>query len=140
MVLAEVIIEKINLELKIEQLQDYLNRVVGNNTALADTATTKLLDLFDKYRSHLMLINKINNSVNVSIGDQQISLANAILFIKTLKRKIELLNSLIDNEDCVLDVFDLMDQRDILLNEYTTIANNIASIEWNTKIDKESMG
>jgi len=135
MVLAEVLIEMRNLKHKINQLRDYLFKIADNNATLADTATIKLLDLLDKHRSHLILINEINNSTEVSIGGSTVSLANAIIIIKTIKCKIDLLNSLVETEESVLDVFSLMEQRNKLLEEYTTISNGLAAIEWSTNVD-----
>lgn len=135
MVLAEVLIEKNNLKSKIKQLKGYLFRIATENPSFTDKATSKLLDLMDKYRSHLILINKINNETNVSIGGSTVNLANAILIVKTMENKIDFINQLIDKENIVLDVFDLMDQRDKLLEEYTTILNGIKTVEWSTKVD-----
>jgi len=135
MVLAEVLIEMRNLKQRISQLEDYLHRLADNNATLADTATIKLLDLLDKHRSHLILINKMNNTTEVSIGSSKVVLANAIIITKTMKRKIDLLNALIENENGVLDVFSLMEQRDKLLEEHTTISNELKVIEWSTVID-----
>lgn len=135
MVLAEVLIEKDNIKSKMRQLYDYLNRIATVNSESANQATTKLLDLIDKYRSHLILINKINNDTEVSIGDSKVSLANAILIIDTMEWKINLLNDLIDVEDSTLDVFSLMDQRDKLLSEYTAISNGLKAVEWSTEVD-----
>lgn len=134
MVLAEVLVEMQNLEKKINQLEDYLHKIADNNAKLADAATTKLLGLLDKHRSHLILINRINNITEVIIGGSKVSLANAILITKTMKRKIDLLNSLIEPIS-VLDVFSLMEQRDQLLDEYTTISNGLKVIEWSTEVD-----
>jgi hypothetical protein len=52
-----------------------------------------------------------------------------------MKRKIEILDSLIEEGDSLLDVFDLIEQRDKMLEEYTTISNGLAAIEWSTKVD-----
>jgi len=134
MVLAEVLIEMKILKRKIKQLENFLHRTADHNATLADRATTELLSLLDKHRSHLILINRINNSTEVSIGSSKVSLANAILITKTMGRKIDLLNSLIE-EDNVLDVFSLMEQRDRLLDEYTTISNGLKVIEWGTNVD-----
>ena len=135
MVLAEVLIEMRNLSCKIVQLEDYLHRIMTQDAKLADDATTKLLDLFDKYRSHLILINRVNNDTEVSIGGSKVSLANAILITKNMKCKIDLLDSLIEAEGAVLDVFSLMDQRDQLLDEYNTILNGLKAVEWSTNLD-----
>ena len=135
MIFAEVLVEMRNLSNKIEPLEKYLRRMVDSNAAQADKATTKLLGLLDKHRSHLILINKMNNATEVSIGSSKVVLANAIIITKTMKRKIDLLNALIENENGVLDVFSLMEQRDKLLEEYTTISNGLNVIEWSTVID-----
>ena len=135
MVLAEVLIEMRNLEARITQLEDFLHHAATRDAKLADRANTKLLDLLDKHRSHLILVNKINNETDVSIGDSTVSLANAILITKTMRRKIELLNSLIESEDVLLDVLSLMEQRDKLLEEYDTISNDLRALEWRTQID-----
>jgi hypothetical protein len=135
MVLAEVLIEMGSLRQKIAQLEKYLHRAADQDATLADEATTKLLELLDRHRSHLILINKINNSIKVNIGDSKVSLANAILITQTMKRKIDLLDSLIERDNSVLDVFSLIKQRDLLLEEYTTISNGLKAIEWSAKVD-----
>jgi len=140
MVLAEVLIEMENLNLKIKQLEDYLHRTANHDPKLADEATIKLLNLLDKHRSHLILINSINNSVEVSIGGSKVSLANAILITKTMKRKIDLLDSLINDHRCILDIFSLIEQRDAQLEEYTMMSNGLKTIEWGTEVDKKIVG
>ena len=135
MVLAEVLIEMRNLSLKIRQLEDYLHKTANQDAKLADKATTKLLGLLDKHRSHLILVNNTNNNVEVSIGGSKIRLANAILITKTMERKIALLDSLIEDDTSVLDVFSLIDQRDALMEEYTMISNGLKAIEWGTNVD-----
>jgi len=135
MVLAEIIIEAQNIKQKIGQLKSYLDKITVDNTDKIDLATKRLIDLFDKYRSHLILINTINNDVKMVVGDSELSIANTLLIAETMKRKINLLNSLIDTKEDFLDVFKLMDQRDKLLVEYTTITNRLKYIEWVTEID-----
>ena len=134
MVLAEVLTEMKNLRHKVAQLENYLFKISDTNAGLADEATTKLLDLMDKYRSHLIMVNMVNNNTLVTVGEQRVSLANAVIIAKTIKKKINLLNSLIE-EDNVLDKFDLMKQRDALLGEYDTLANSLKAIEWRTEVD-----
>lgn len=135
MVLAEIIIEAQNIKQKIEQLESYLDKITVDNADKIDLATKRLIDLFDKYRSHLILINTINNDVKMVVGDSEVSIANTLLIVKTMKRKIDLLNNLIDTKEGFLDVFKLMDQRDKLLIEYTTIMNKLKYIEWVTESD-----
>lgn len=140
MVLAEILIETKNLEKKINQLLTYLNKVAARDSAITDQATTKLLGLLDKYRSHLILINRVNNETNISVAESKLSLANAIIILKTIKRKIDILDLLIEKEDCVLDILNLIHNRDKLLEEYTAISKEVQAQEWRIEIDKESLG
>jgi len=137
MVLAEVLIEKNNLEQKICQLNEYVFKMSKVSRDETDKAIKRLIDLVDKHRSHLILINRINNSIEVTIGNSKVSLANAVLIIKTINHKIDLLNGLVAGCDghSTLDVFSLMEQRDKLLEEYTTISNGLKSIEWSAEVD-----
>ena len=137
MVLAEIIIEKNNLEKKIKQLETYLFKVVDISAEQTNVATEKLLGLIDKHRSHLIMINKINNSIEVTIGGSKVNLASAVLIADTMKQKVDLVDRLIDkcDEDAILDIFNLIEQRDKLLEEYTLISNTLKSIEWSTKVD-----
>ena len=140
MVLAEILIETKSLEKRINQLMVYINSVSSRNSETTDRAMKKLLSLLDKHRSHLILLNKINNETEISVGDSQLSLANAIIILKTINSKIAMLDSLIDNEDCALDIIDLMEQRDKLLEEYTVISKEIKYQEWRIDIGKEAVG
>jgi len=140
MVLAEILIEMNNLKKKISQLRFYIEKVSSRDSKSTDNAISKLLGLLDKYRSHLILINRVNNETIVSIGESKLSLANAIIILKTIEDKINLLDKLIDNEECVLDVLSLIEQRDKLLEEYTAISKEIKHQEWGIEIDKESVG
>lgn len=137
MVLAEILIEKNNLENKIKQLEAYLDKVAAASAEQTNTATKRLLELIDRHRSHLIMINKINNSIEVTIGGSKINLASAVLIADTMKRKIELVDRLIDkcDGDAVLDFFDLIEQRDKLLEEYTLISNSLKAVAWSTKVD-----
>jgi len=134
MVLAEVIIESRNIKQKIKQLESYLDKITEDSDKV-DLTTKKLIDLFDKYRSHLILINTINNDVKMVVGDSEISLANTLLIIKTMKRKIDLLDRLIKTKYNFLDVFSLMEQRDKISIEYTTILNKLKYTGWVTNVD-----
>ena len=92
MLLAEVLIEKCNLEQKINQLNDYVFKMSKISRDETDKATKQLIELVDKHRSHLILLNEVNNKVDVVIGDTTVSLANAVLITKTMNHKIDLLN------------------------------------------------
>ena len=137
MVLAEVLIEKNNLEKKICQLNEYVFKISKISADETNKAIKRLIELVDKHRSHLILINRINNSIEIIIGNSKVSLVDAVLIAKTINHKIDLLNGLIVGCDGsnTLNIFDLIEQRDKLLEEYTTISNGLKAIEWSTKVD-----
>jgi len=135
MFLSEVLIEMETLKSKIFQLEKYLKQAIIDNINLYEETITKLFELIDKYRSHLILINKVNNQVNINIGGSSVSLANAILILDALKHKIEIMDSLID--DCKDFEYGtkLIDERNVLSSDFNVIFGQIKSIEWKTTID-----
>jgi hypothetical protein len=135
MVLAEVLVEKSNIKKKIKQLEEYLKNSVDLSYDHIDIIISMMVDLSDKYRSHLLLINKFNNTTEVSIGGSVLSLANAIIILRTMEYKINLLNSLVSSKNNKLDIADLLKRRDKLLDEYTTMSNTIKFTEWRTEVD-----
>jgi hypothetical protein len=135
MYLGEVLQEKENLLFKIQQLEQLFFKVSKTDSDKANELIKKLFDLLDKYRSHLILINKINNKEEIVIGDSKINLANAVLLRDTLERKIEILNRLILEESAYTDVTSLIENRDKFQVEYKMISNELKSFEWRMKID-----
>lgn len=140
MVLAELVIEMRILKRKINQLVRYINKASSKSGQATDSAMKKLLILLDKYRSHLILINEINNKTIIEISGTQLSLANAIIIIRTIEHKLELLDNLIESDDCVIDKISLIEQRDKFLDEHTAILKEINFQEWRITVDKEGVG
>lgn len=135
MYLGEMLNEMQHLEFKIEQLEQIFFKVAKSDSEKANEIIKKLFDHIDKYRSHLILLNKLNNEKEITIGDSKLNLANAVLLKKTLKHKIELLNRLIVDDTSYTDVQSLIENRDKFYLEYKTIATELESFEWRTKID-----
>jgi hypothetical protein len=135
MLLAEIKVEADNLEKMILEIEEYLLKLALTDLEKADIATKKLLNLIDKHRSHLIMINKADNIIEIQIGDSKASLANVRIICDALKRKINFLDRLIRLERSALDTFSLIEQRDKFLSEFTLILNSIKKAEWSTKID-----
>jgi hypothetical protein len=135
MLLAEIKVESDNLEKMILEIEEYLLKLALTDLEKADIATKKLLNLIDKHRSHLIMINKADNIIEIQIGDSKASLANVRIICDALKRKINFLDRLIRLERSALDTFSLIEQRDKFLSEFTLILNSIKKAEWSTKID-----
>lgn len=135
MFLGEVLQEKDNLEFKIKQLEELFFKVAKSDSDKANELIKKLFDLLDKYRSHLILINKINNEQEIVIGGSKINIANAVLLRDTLEKKIEVLNRLIMEETSYTDITSLIENRDKFYIEYKMISSELKSFEWRMKID-----
>lgn len=135
MFLGEVLIEADIIKSKIEQLENYLFKVSSSDSEKTDKAVKKLVELIDKYRSHLILLNRIENKTELYIGDTKVNIINAKLICSSLRSKIMLLDKLIDSDSAVLDIFSLIEQRDKLLAEYVLISNGLKQAEWSTKVD-----
>jgi hypothetical protein len=133
--LGEILNEIEHLEFKIKQLEYLFFKIAKSDSEKANELIKRLFEHIDKYRSHLILLNKINNEKEIVIGDSKINLANAVLLKKTLKHKIELLNRLITDDTSYTDIQSLIDNRDKFYIEYKTIATALESFEWRTKID-----
>jgi hypothetical protein len=135
MFLGEVITEAEIIKGKIDQLENFLFKVSHSDSEKTDKTVRKLVELIDKYRSHLILLNRIENKTELLIADSKVSIINAKLICSSLKSKIMLLDKLIDSDSAVLDIFSLIEQRDKLLTEYVLISNSLKQAEWSTKID-----
>ena len=135
MFLGEVITEAEIIKGKIDQLENFLFKVSHSDSEKTDKTVRKLVELIDKYRSHLILLNRVENKIELLIADSKVSIINAKLICSSLKSKIMLLDKLIDSDSAVLDIFSLIEQRDKLLTEYVLISNSLKQAEWSTKID-----
>ena len=67
MLLAEIKVEADNLEKMILEIEEYLLKLALTDLEKADIATKKLLNLIDKHRSHLIMINKADNIIEIQI-------------------------------------------------------------------------
>lgn len=134
MFLAEVKVEIKNLEKKISQLKGYIVRYCSIDAEITDEAVNQLFELYERLRSHKIAYARLCTKIRLTIGDSDVSLTEAKIILSTMKTKLELLNELIDHGQA-LDALALMENRDRLDQEYTSLNNALQSIEWSTKID-----
>jgi hypothetical protein len=135
MYLGEILNEMENLRFKIDQLESLFFKSAKTDSDKANELIKKLFELVDKYRSHLILINKINNEKEIKIGESKLNLANAVLLKNTLKYKIDILNRLISDDTSYTDIQSLIDNREKFYVEYKAIATELESFEWRMKVD-----
>lgn len=135
MYIGEVVNEKNNLKFVINQTIELFFKVAKVDSDKANEIIKKLFDLIDKYRSHLILLNKVNNEKEVSIGGSAITLANAVIFKDILELKIDILNRLISADSSYTDFKSLIENRDKFYSEYKTLNTELKLFEWRSEID-----
>lgn len=146
MLLQEVIARKEYLDLKLVDIECYIDKLEALNVQgkcdLYNKAISEKFALLSKLRSHDILIDKLYKSNYITIGDSEISLYEARALLDTLTEKIGTFDSVIDKGDLeCLDFFSLLQQRDSLYEEYIVLYNSVklseATINWSSEEVKE---
>jgi len=118
--LSEVIAKKRVLDKRISELKRVIIREQDNNLV------EELVALLEIRQSHLINIEAANNVSQIKLGGTPVSIAAAIQLKNTIKEKINILTSLIENEDQKLDILELQKQRDKYFDEYILLSAGIA--------------
>lgn len=118
--LSEVIDRKRILDKKIKELKKVIIRDQDNNLV------EELIALLEIRQSHMLNIEAANNASQIKLGGTLVNIAAAIQLMKTIKEKIDIITSLIDNEYCKLDVLELQKQRDKYFEEYVVLSAGIS--------------
>lgn len=134
MYLAEIKVEMENIEKKVDQICDHIGRISGSDPEGIDAAINQLFDLYDKYRSNKLVYARYCNGIKLDIGGGEVTLAEAKIILETMQNKVNVLDDLI-KVNVVMDTLSLIDDREKLNKEYTSLNNALQSIEWSTKID-----
>ena len=116
---------------KIKELKSWIARSTEQPN---DELMKVLLANIDKLQNINLLINKINQQTQITIGGTQLSLITAIEIRDTIKSKIDIITDLINTND-YLDIITLLEQRDNFIDEYNSINSTIRITDWNIKLD-----
>jgi hypothetical protein len=112
MYVIELLANKKNLDMKIKELERILKY------EQTDALAQELFALLEQRQSVLMDLDNANHAGRIKIGTTEITTATAIVLRNTLKAKMAVLTSLINNKDCTLDKLELQTQRDKHFEEY----------------------
>lgn len=133
MIIAEILFRKSYLKMQIDELKDYLVKTdkLGNiNDVLG-----KLYELEDQEQKYKMLLTSANRQTEVKIGNSKVPVETAIELKRNTSNKIDVLTDLINANKESLDIFNLMAQRNKLVEEYIMILNAIKTSDWSTDLD-----
>jgi len=133
MLLSELLIRKNNIKIRINELRDYIEH--EKDIADLNEIINEIFRLEDKYQKYSLVLNKISSTYEVDIGSNKVKLSTAIRLRKAVKRKMDALTGLINNNRVRIDVLDLINQRNILLEEYLIYNKAIVLNDWSTNVD-----
>ena len=133
MLLGELIQRRKILKSEVKELENYLlNKDVHGNV---NDIINKIFILQDKIQKYSIAINRANNDVEVEIGTTKVSISTAVELRTTVLEKIETMASLISNPRNTLDIFNLMEQRTKLIEEYMLLNRVININDWSINVD-----
>jgi len=132
MLVSELLLRKKNIKLQIDELEKHLcteggagsiNKIIG-----------KLFELEDMLQRYTVALDVSNNNNKVTVGSSEVSVATAIRLKNNTKKKVDTLTSLI-NSNVNVDIFNIIDQRTKLFEEYILLSKAISLSDWSIPVD-----
>jgi hypothetical protein len=117
--LFELLTDKTMLDIKIKEIKSILRYEQNDNLA------QELFALLELRQSKLLHISAANNLSKLNVGGNEISIATAVTVKDTIKEKIDILTTMINNKECNLDKIELQKQRDRYYGEYVLLSMGI---------------
>lgn len=139
MLVSELLIRKKNIKNRIKELKNYITRAsTDKNFDNSGVTYTKILsilfDLIERYQNYSVVLSKINYPTMIKVGTSEVSVENAVKIRNTIEDKIKLISDLIINDNTI-DIFNLIKQRESLIEEHIILIIGIRHSDWSTEID-----
>lgn len=119
--------------MKQAEVEEHLRE--SENVKDFNEALERLFNIYDAHRSLRILRNRVEAKVKVSFGDNEITVSEAKEFLRTTRTKIKAMTDLIDNIPTSLNIFQLLEERDKLVEEFLMVNREIEKIKWSTEVD-----
>jgi len=119
MYLKELVCEKTMLDKKIVELEAILHHEA------TEAVTKALLESVDIRQNKLLSIYSVNHKSKINIGDTKVDINTAIIIRNTIQQKMDILTNLINDNNCILDKLELMNQRDLYYEQIILLNINI---------------
>ena len=132
MLVAELLLRKKNLKLQIDELEKYLSteKAAGD----VNKATNAIFELEDRLQQYIVALSISNYETLIQVGKSQVNIAAAIILRNTTQKKINVLTELVDTNINV-DIFNLMEQRNSLFEEYILLDKAIKASDWKVELE-----
>ena len=139
MLIGELILKKDDIKDRIHELREFIfklsNNSNKNNAEIYGQSLGILFDLLDQYQNYLVVIENSNTLNNVTIGNNEVSVSNAVKIRDTLRCKIDALEDIISGSDYFIDKLSLMNKKNKLKDECSIIDNIIYTSDWSTLVE-----
>ena len=142
MLIGDLVERKNNTKKKIYELENYISNLsldtdieLQSKGALYSNAVNDLFSLYKNFQNMTALLDDENSKHKINIGkDNFMTVLDAVHVRKTVIKKIKIYDGLISNKDLSLDIKDIMDKRDVLVEEFITLEGKIDKSDWETEI------
>jgi len=142
MLVAELLKRRSVIKQKLGELEFYLEKIADvnskktlDNASLYSNVLNNMFELLDKHQNYIILLDRSNKETEITVGKSTIKKADAVRVRNTVEEKIRILTVLVTNDDPILDVPNLLLQRDKLVEEQILLNNAIEESDWRTNID-----
>jgi len=135
MLLREKVDELILLREDNNKLELFIKNNAGDlDQSEFDSLLKRYFSNVDKIQSIYFFLDKVNSELEVNVGKEKVSVSVALVIKKHLKKKINFLDSIIENIDFD-NIMNILSMRDDLRKEYNSINSIIAYNDWSVSID-----
>jgi len=136
MLVGELILRKKLLKDNIRDVQKALSKKEKTYSKVTYNGfLDSLFGYIEQIKSHDILLNRSNEKTIIVIGKNKVNVSDAVFLRDSVMNKINILSSMIDNNTNVdLDIFNLIEERDKLLDEFVYLNNLINVSDWTTEI------
>ena len=135
MKVTELLSNRMYLKIAMEDLLGFLKSAKTVSTDRIDGVMTMLLRYIDDNQRYLIMLSESNRKAMITVGSSEVSVSSAIKVREGIKKKIDILTSLIEVRNEYLDILDLMEQRKQLYDEYILLSQTIHKSDMETEID-----
>jgi hypothetical protein len=142
MLVSELIKRKNIIKQKLSELEFYLEKIANvnskktlDNASLYGSVLNNMFELLDKYQNYIILLDRSNKETEISVGKSTIKKSDALILREIVEEKIRILTVLATNDDPVIDIPNLLIQRDKLIEEQILLNNAIEESDWGVSID-----
>ena len=142
MLVSELIKRKDVIKQKLGELEFYLEKIADanskktlDNASLYGSVLNNMFELLDKYQNYIILLDRSNKETEINVGTSTIRKSDALILREIVEEKIRIITVLATNDDPVIDVPNLLIQRDKLIEEQILLNNAIEESDWRVGID-----